>query len=471
MSARFIHLDRQTPMLFPPDLKDWVSEDSIVHFIIDAVDALNLNGFKTNTRGSGKAQYSPSMMLCLLIYSYATGVFSSRKIEQSTWNNVEARYICGGNLHPDHDTICTFRKENKSLFQEMFVKVLLLATEVGQLKKVGGISVDGTKIKANASKHKAVSYKRAQKKIEQLKLEVEELTAKAEQMDSTPLEDGMTIPDEIKRRKQRIAKLSEAQKIIEMRYKEVKKSKQEDYEEKMKKRKKLEKEGKKPRGKAPTAPSDNPPDKAQFNFTDSESRIMKAGNSSHFDQCYNAQAAVDAEGSMLVLDQYVTEHVNDKLELSKISGDMDEGVRKAAWVLADSGYFSEQAVKAVEENENGPTVYCAVEREYHHKTVQDIEKSVDPPPPSPDASWKKKMTHRLKTKEGRLKYKKRKETVEPVFGIIKSVMGFRNFSLRGLEKVGTEWNLVTLSYNIKRLHKLMKGGVLSSAVRCGEVYA
>ena len=158
MSARFIHFDRQTPMLFPPDLKDWVSEDSIVHFIIDAVDTLNLNGFKTNTRGSGKAQYSPSMMLCLLIYSYATGVFSSRKIEQSTWNNVEAQYICGGNLHPDHDTICTFRKENKSLFQEMFVKVLLLATEVGQLKKVGGISVDGTKIKANVNFNEKSQY-------------------------------------------------------------------------------------------------------------------------------------------------------------------------------------------------------------------------------------------------------------------------------------------------------------------------
>ena len=183
---------------FPADLREWLPENSLVHFIIDAVDTLDLSSFSINTRGSGNAQYPPAMMLTLLIYSYATGRFSSREIEQATYFDVAVRYICGGDKHPDHDTICSFRLKNRDVFKESFIKVLMVASEIGNLKKVGGISVDGTKISANASKHSAVSYKRAVKKIKQLELEIEQLTQKAEEADSTPLLDGLTIPDENK---------------------------------------------------------------------------------------------------------------------------------------------------------------------------------------------------------------------------------------------------------------------------------
>lgn len=457
MAAKFINIDRDTPMMFPPDLREWLPEDSMVHFIVDAVEMLDLQKFSINHQGSGSAQYPPSMMLTLLVYSYATGRFSSREIELATHHDIAVRYICGGDKHPDHDTINSFRSKNRAVFKEAFVKVLLLAQELGHLKKIGGISVDGTKIKANASKHSAVSYKRAGEMIKQLELEVEELTGKAEDADSTPLDDGLTLPDEIKRRQNRKASLEKARQVIEERYEEARKEKQAEYEAKKKARDEARAQGKKPRGKDPQPPSDIPGDKDQFNFTDEESRIMKAGNSKHFEQAYNAQAAVDTEGSMLITGCYVTNHANDKLELKPAVDSIKPEVRTPSHVNSDTGYFSEKAILEVENNGAGPIVYCAVEKHGHHRSVDDLLKKSDPPPPPEDASVKEKMAHRLKTSEGRAKYKDRKETVEPVFGIIKSVMGFRQFMLRGLEKVNCEWDLVSLAYNFKRLHKLAEG--------------
>jgi len=450
-------------MMFPPDLREWLPEDSMVHFIIDSVDMLHLGEFSINHRGSGSAQYPPSMMLSLLIYCYATGRFSSREIEQATHNDVAVRYICGGDKHPDHDTICTFRLKNRAAFKEAFVKVLMLAQELGYLKKVGGVSIDGTKIKANASKHSAVSYQRAGEMIAQLELEIEKLTRKAEEIDSAPLDDGLTLPDEIKRRKDRKASLEQAREVIEKRYEEVKQQKQADYEEKRSSREEQRKNGKKPRGRDPKPPSDNPPGKSQYNFTDAESRIMKAGNSNHFDQAYNAQAAVDTEGSMFILGGYVTDHANDKLELHPAVKSVVPLSRQISDVCADTGYFSESAIQEVEEDEKGPTVYCAVGKQDHHRTVDDLMKKTDPLPPADDAPMKEKMAHRLLTRVGREKYKKRKETVEPVFGIIKSVMGFRQFLLRGLDKVNLEWDLVTLSYNFKRLHRITGGKLIPAS--------
>lgn len=452
MSAKFVNIDRDTPMIFPPDLRDWLPENSMVHFIVDAVEMLDLKDFTINHRGSGSEQYPPSMMLALLIYCYATGRFSSRLIEQATYYDIAVRYICGGDKHPDHDTICSFRLKNRKAFKEAFVKVLMMAVELGHLKKIGGVSIDGTKINANASKHAAVSYKRAGEMIKQLELEIEELTSMAEKADSTPLDDGLTIPDEIKRREDRKSKLNEARKVIEERYEEIKQQKQAEYNEKQKKRDELRKNGKKPRGREPEPPSDNPPDKAQFNFTDEESRIMKAGNGNHYEQAYNAQAAVDTEGSMLILGKHVTDHVNDKLELKPAVNSVNPEVRGISYADTDSGYFSEAAIEEVEKN--GIVVYSAVERQSHHRTVDDLKKKDDPPELLEEVSVKERMIHRLKTKEGKEKYKKRKETVEPVFGIIKSVLGFRQFLLRGLEKVNLEWDLVTLAYNFKRLYKL-----------------
>ncbi|GHV34477.1 hypothetical protein AGMMS4952_26880 [Spirochaetia bacterium] len=366
--------------------------------------------------------------------------------------------------------ICIFRTENKAAFEEAFVKVLVIAGEMGHLKKVGGISIDGTKIKANASKHKAVSYKHAKKMIGVLEEEVQQLVAKAEEADSKPLEEGLTIPEEIKRRQERIAKLQAAKAAMEERYDVIKQHEQAAYEEKVQEREKREREtGKKPGGKAPKPPSDTPPDTSQFNFTDSDSRIMKAGNGNHFEQAYNGEAAVDTEGSMLLLGGQVTNHANDKEELSATVDSVLDEVRKISDVSADTGFFSAKEIEAVEkktideegtEVQEGPIVYCAVKKQSHHRTVEDLEQKPDIPPPPPQGASMKEQSdqrsaaHRLQTPEGKATYKKRKETVEPVFGIIKSVIGFRQFLLRGLEKVDTEWSIVKLAYNFKRLHRL-----------------
>lgn len=453
MAAKFVMVDRETPMLLPPDLREWIPENSMVHFVIEAVETLDIQNFVINERGTGSCQYPPSMMLALLIYCYATGRCSSRVIEQATWYDVAVRYICGGDKHPDHDTICTFRTKNRSAFKEAFIKVLLLAQELGHLKTIGGVAVDGTKIKANASKHSAVSYKRSHEMIKQLELEIEQLTKKAEEADRTPLEEGLSLPDEIARREDRKAKLKEACKIIEEQYEASRSQKQAEYDAKKRYRDEQRSSGKQPRGREPTPPSATPPDEMQFNFTDGESRIMLSGDGSII-QGFNAQAVIDTEGSMLLVAGYVTNHPNDKKELPAAIACIDPQVRIATEVCADTGYYSEAAVTAVENAHQGPTVYCAIGKQYHHRTVSDLEQKPEPVPPVQTASLKEHMAYRLKTAKGRTMYKKRKETIEPAYGIIKSVLGFRQFLLRGLEKVAIEWDLVMLAYNCKRLHKL-----------------
>jgi transposase len=454
MATRFVNIDRDSPMLLPVDLREWLRGDHIVHFILDAVAGIDLRAFRVNSRGCGSAQYPPAMMLSLLIYCYATGRFSSRVIEAATYCDVAVRYICGGDHHPDHDTICAFRRENGPLFQECFVKVLAYAGQSGVLKKVGGVSVDGTKVEANASKHAAVSYKRAGEMLEQLELEVLQLTAKAEQADSTPLDDGMSIPAEIERREDRKAVLAEARRVIEERFAERRAVQQKEHEAKLQERAARQAAGERLRGEGPPPPTDSPADSDQMNFTDPDSRIMKAGNGSHFVQAYNAQLAVDTEGSLLIMGQRVTEHANDKQELVPTVQAVDPELREITQVLADSGFFSKEAVAAVEAD-GGPTVYAAVEKTGHHRTVADLEKKTDPPPPPPEASATVVMRHRLRTAAGRETYKLRKQTVEPVIGIIKQAMGFRRFSLRGKPKVSTEWTLVTLAYNVRRLFRLI----------------
>lgn len=457
-----MNIDRETSMLLPPDLRDWIPEDSMVHLIIETVETLDIQKFWVNEGGSGCAQYPPSMMLSLLIYCYATGRFSSRMIEEASWYDVAVRYICGGDKHPDHDTICAFRTRNRDAFKEAFVKVLLIAQELGYLKKVGSVAVDGTKIIANASKHAAVSYKRAEEMIRQLELEIEQLTRKAEEADSTPLDTGLSLPEEIKRREDRKTALTEARKVIEERYEDVRKQKQQEYEEKMEAREEERKNGKGPRGRTPVPPSDKPPDTAQFNFTDGESRIMKAGSGEHMEQAYNAQAVIDTEGSMLLLGGYVTNHANDKRELEPAVACVNPEVRHVSVVCADTGYFSEATVSSIEAAGTGPIVYCAIERQGHHRTVEDLERKPALETPPATASVMETMAFRLKTKEGHRNYKKRKETIEPAFGIIKSVLGFRQFLMRGLEKVGIEWDLVTLAYNFKRLHRLGQNRKISA---------
>lgn len=461
MAARFVPIDRDTPLLLPPNLRDWVPDDHLVHFILDAVAVLDLRRVKVNERGTGSEQYPPTMLLALLIYSYATGNFSSRRIEQSTYDSVPVRLLTA-DTHPDHDTICTFRRENKALLTESFVKVLQLAQQLKVLQ-VGQITVavDGTKVLANASKHSAVSYERAGQMIEQLELEVKQLVAKAEQADSAPLQDGLTIPEEIARRQERKAALAKARAEIEARAQSRYAAQLAEHEKKQAERAARKERADKVGGPPPKAPSSQPGAKEQYNFTDPESRIMKAGSGNHFEQNYNAQAAVEVE-SCLIVGERVSQSPNDKQELVPTMKRLAPEVGAIEAVLIDSGFYSQSAVRAVEENEEGQptgtTVYAAMGRKSHHRSVADLEKKPEPEPPPAGADVDEVMRHRLATTEGKQKYKLRQQTVEPVFGIIKSVLGFRSFLLRGLEKVSLEWTLVSLAYNLKRLHHLAGAG-------------
>jgi len=451
--SKFVSIDRDSPLLLPYDLRDWIPSDHIVHFILEAVELVNISSFQVNHKGSGSEQYPPHMMLSLLIYNYATGRFSSRVIEQATYSDIAVRYICGGNIHPDHDTICTFRRKNMTAFKEAFVKVLMLAQELGHFKKVGTVSVDGSKFKANASKHSAVSYKRAGEMVEQLELEIGEFVNKAEYADNT-VENGLSIPDEIKRREDRVKALNKAREIIEERFEERRAEKQAEYESKMVVREEKSKTGKKPRGRKPQPPAKTPDGKSQYNFIDPESRIMKAGTGKHYEQCYNGQLAVDTE-NMLIAGGYVTDNCNDKNELAKVINSINSSIRKVDVAIADTGYMNEKEILKIEKDTD-TKVYCAVAKQSHHKTIDELFTHNDPPEPDKSATFTEKMKYRLKTKKGKEIYKLRKQTVEPVFGIIKSAIGFRNFRLRTLEKVMIEFELVKNAYNIKRLFNLIK---------------
>jgi len=442
-------------MFLPCDLREWVPDDHIVHFIIDAVEQIPTAHFKVNDRGTGSEQYPPTMMLALLIYCYATGRFGSRTIEAATFSDVVVRYLCA-NLHPDHSSICEFRVINGPAFRAAFVSVLQLAQEL-HLSKVGAVSVDGTKIQANASKHAAVSYQRAGEMIEQLELEVKELLGRAEQADAKEAEETLDIPAELARREKRVGALKQARQVIEERAKEMAAAQQVEYKEKQAQRQAQREAGQKPRGAEPTPPSEVPDPKAQYNFTDPESRIMKAGNGQHFEQAYNAQAAVNEQ--MLIVGERLSVAPNDKAELVPTVAAISPVVAgEVKAVLTDNGFYSEAAVAAVEQKPDGApsgiTVYAAVEKQSHHKTVADLLPQPEPAAPGPEASAKEIMAHRLKSEPGKTLYKLRKQTVEPVFGIIKEVMGFRRFLLRGRVKAGLEWTLVCVSYNLRRMFAL-----------------
>lgn len=455
MPARFVDLDRQTPMFLPYDLREWVPDGHIVHFILEAVEQIPTAHFQINHRGTGSEQYPPTMMLALLIYCYATGRFGSRTIEAASYSDVAVRYLCA-NHHPDHASICAFRSANEAAFQAAFVTVLQLAQHL-KLTKVGAVSVDGTKIQANASKHAAVSYARAGEMIAQLELEVQELMQRAQQAENQETKDALDIPAELTRREERKAALQQARQVIAARAQEVAAARQADYDAKQAQRQQQRDEGKKPRGPEPKPPSGTPEPKAQYNFTDPESSIMKAGNGSHFEQSYNAQAAVDQ--ALLIVGERVSTAPNDKRELGPTVAAISPVVApQVETILVDSGFYSEAAVQAVEHNADGTatgrTVLAAVTKLSHHKTVADLLPQPEPPAPDPEATPKEKMAHRLQTTAGKTLYRLRKQTVEPVFGIIKEVLGFRRFSLRGHAKVSLEWTLVCVSYNLKRLFTL-----------------
>jgi transposase len=448
--SNFRPIDRDTGYLLPPSVDEWLPEQHLARFVVEVVDGLDLSPMSGSYRGSGSKSYHPALLVGLLVYGYATGVFSSRKIERATYDSVAFRYIAA-NEHPDHDTIAAFRRRFITDIEGLFVQVLALAREMGMLK-MGTVGLDGTKIHANASRHSALSYERAGTIEAQLKAEVAELMAKAEAADQADVPDGMSVPQELARREDRLQKLAEARAKIEARARERFVREQAEHEAKLAAREsKIRATGKKPGGKPPEPPIAEPGPKDQINLTDEDSRIMPVAGGG-FDQCYNAQAAV-ATDSLLVIAADVTQAPNDKQQLvpmiDRIAA-LPESLGAIETLLADTGYFSAANVAACDAAGIEPLI--AQGRQSHHPSLW--ERFADAPPAPDDPTPLEAMRHRLQTSEGKKLYAMRKHTPEPVFGIIKSVMGFRQFSLRGLDHVRGEWNLVTMAWNMKRMFVL-----------------
>jgi len=450
MSDKFRQVDRNTLFLLPPSMDDWLPEDHLARFVVEIVGQLDLTAIKSSYTGRGSKAHHPEMLLALLFYGYATGVFSSRKLEQATLDSVAFRYIAA-NDHPDHDTIATFRKRFLPLLTPLFVQILLIAQQMGCLK-LGKVSLDGTKIKANASKHRALSWKYACKLEKQLKAEVIDLLRQAEEADRSAKPDGLDIPAELARREERLSAIATAKTEIERRAAERHAEEQSEYEKKLDKRKAKEQEtGKKARGKQPKPPEPGPRDTDQVNLTDDQSRIMPVSGGG-FDQCYNTQASVDVE-TMLIVGQHLSQNPNDKQELKPALESLTtlpEGLATVNSLLADAGYFSEANVDSCLEEKVLP--FISASRDTHNQSLN--ERFAEPAPLLEGADPVTQMKHRLKTQAGRAIYAQRKCTVEPVFGIIKAVLGFRQFLLRGVESVRGEWNLVCIAWNLKRLHVL-----------------
>lgn len=437
-------------MLLPPDLREWVAEDDMVHFVIASVEAMRLSTLKVNRRGSGSEQYPPRMMLALLIYGYANGIFSSRRIERATYRDVSVRYLTA-DTHPDHDTICAFRRENFEAVAQAFVEVLKLAKEMGVLR-VGTVSVDGTHIGASASKDRNVRYDRAGELEAQLRLDIAQLMAQAERADATDGDDGQRLPGEIARREKLMEKMREAQRRLQEQAKAKADAERVEYERKLAEREKRLGIAK---NHAPQPPDPTPDPQAQVNLTDPHSRLMRKTRRAAYTQSYNAQAVVDADGSMLILAGHVTNCASDANELIPALAAVDPQVGQVKAALADTGYVNADALQTLEAG--GIDMYVAVSRQDNH----DQRRYDFRPKPAADKPTRPikdprllAMRDKLKTDEARKLYARRKQTVEPVFGIIKSVMGFTRFLLRGLKKVGGEWSLVRLAFNFKRLWRL-----------------
>ena len=442
----FITAKRGQYSLLPASIEEWLPETHLARFVVEAVEMLDLSSIYRVYGVTGSKPYDPKLLVGLLFYGYATGVFSSRKLEAGSYDSVAFRYICG-NEHPDHDTIATFRKRFLKELEGLFVQILLLAQEMG-FGKVGQINVDGTKLNANASKHHAMSYDRIRQLEAQYESEVKRLLELASDADQNDQE--LDIPAELARRDHRLARLREARKVLEQRAQADYEAKKQEYDQKMAQRKEQEQQrGKKPGGKAPQAPSPEVDPKSQYNFSDEESRIMKTKDG--FNQCYNAQAAVTND--MLVAASYVSAQPNDKEQLEPVLDAIPAQAGKVEQVAADTGYFSEKNIGIAQNRNIDP--HIATGRQPHNQWLtQQLDKTPHPSALPQDATPKERMAHKLRTDEGKEVYRQRKMTVEPVFGIIKETMGFRRFSLRGLEQVRGEWSLVCMSYNLKRLFTL-----------------
>jgi transposase len=451
MSRKFKHADYETILNAPIRLGEALPANHLARFVVDVVAQLDLGPIYAKYKEVGGVAIAPEVLLALIFYGYATGKFSSRKIEKATYEDLGYRYVAGG-LHPDHDTIAHFRKTFLPELQGLFVEILLLAKLAGILK-VGNLSLDGSKVHADASKSKAVSYGRLVELERQLQNEVKQLFELGEQADqgAATIPEGLVIEDEIAFRKVRLENLANAKAVLEARAKERYEQEKAEYDAKMKGREeKAKKQGRKPRGKPPEAPKEGPNEKDQYNFTDPDSRIMKNSTNNGYDQHYNTQVAV-TQDTMLVVAMSLSNHPNDKREAEPTLDALSPKLGQPEGAALDNGFFSEHNITALEQRNIEP--YIATGREPHYKTVDTLLGKV-PIEPCAEASPKEKMAYKLATEIGKEIYRLRKCTVEPVIGIIKEVIGFRQFSLRGLANAAGEWCLVCLAFNLKRIHTL-----------------
>lgn len=438
---------REQGLLMPYDLLEWLPEDHLARFIVEIVDQLDFSSIYDKYKGKGSAAYDPKLLLALLFYGYSTGVFSSRKLEAASYDSVAFRFITG-NQHPDHDTIATFRKRFLEEIQGWFKQILLIGQEM-KLVKMGNIYIDGTKIQANASRHKAMSYEHMKRQEEQLEQEIKQLLAMASAQDEKENSHQLAIPEELKRREDRLEKIRQAKVVVETRAKERFKLEKQEYNRKIARKKKKEQEtGKKHGARVAKKPTDDTPRESdQCNFTDPESRIMKT--SMGFNQCYNAQAAVNED--MLIVGAYSNSHGNDCQEFIPTIQSVPKELGAINAAVADTGYFSENNV--LKARAQGIEPIISVKREVHNSFLKNLLNQPQEPL-NKDSGTKEKMRQLLDSERGSNIYKKRKQTVEPVFGIIKETLGFRRFLLRGEHKTSKEWMLVCTCYNLKRLFKL-----------------
>ena len=449
MNRTFRTADYQATLDVTVRLGDCLPSDHLARFVVDSIAQLDLSTIYAGYGSRGGEPYAPEILLALLFYGYATGVFSSRKIERATYEAVPFRFLAG-NLHPDHDTLANFRQTFLPHLKGLFVQILLLARVVGVLE-LGRISLDGSKLHADASKSKAISYKRLVEIEQQLQAEVDELFALGEQVDQARLPDGLVVSDEIALRQARLAKLAEAKAMLETRAQERAVQEQAEYAAKLREREeKARKRGGKPKGRPPTPPTPGPRAKDQYNFTDPDSRVMKQSSRQGFDQDYNVQVAVDQD-SFLIVGESLSNHPTDQTEAVPTVDTIPAELGTPEAAALDNGYFSAANVAAFERR--GIEPYLATGRDPHHQSWQE-RFAAEPAPPPADASPKVKMAYKLRTAIGKAIYAARKSTVEPVIGIIKEVLGFRQFSLRGLPGAAGEWCLVCLAFNLKRLHHL-----------------
>lgn len=452
MSRTFKTADDEATLDLTIRLGECLPPDHLARFVVDTIAQLDLTAIYARDGSRGGQPYAPEIRLALLCYGSATGVFSSRKLERATFETVPFRLLAG-NLHPDHDTLATFRKTFLPELKDLFVQVLLLAQVAGVLK-LGHIRRDGTKLHADASQSKAVSYQHLLVLEAHLRTEVDALFALSEQADQGDLPDGLVVSDEIALRQARLARLAEANAVLEARAQERDAIEQaEDAANVQGRADKAQRTGRTPRGRPPKAPTPGPRDKDPDNFTDPASRIMKPSRMEGFEQDDNAQVAVDQD-SLLIVGESLSNHPNDQHEAEPTLDAIPPEVGTPEAVAMDNGFFSAAHMQACERRGIDP--YIATGRDPHHPSWQERFARL-PAPPADDASPAVKMAYKLKTAIGKAIDRLRKCTVEPVIGIIKEVLGFRQFSLRGALAAGGEWCLVCVACNLKRLHTLLQG--------------